>query len=108
MLNRKFHRASYLLGALALCGGLVFTSTTSVFWWGASRGTAAAADTPDLKDLVTSQSELRSLIERYNADRGSLFRSYPVELSPARQARFKQFYSEWLATLGKLNFDTLS
>jgi uncharacterized protein (DUF885 family) len=67
-----------------------------------------AAEVPDLSDLDASSSEVRSLIERYVADRGSLNRSYPVEVSPARQARFKQFYGEWLATLGRLNFDTLS
>jgi uncharacterized protein (DUF885 family) len=68
----------------------------------------AASDTPDLKDLDSSTSELRNLIERYIADRGSLSRSYPVEFSQARRARFKQFYSDWLATLAKLNFDGLS
>src|SRR5262249_39230407 len=61
-----------------------------------------------LKDLDSSSSELRSVIERYVADRGSLVRSYPVEISPARRARFKQFYSDWLATLAKLNFHKFS
>jgi uncharacterized protein (DUF885 family) len=42
------------------------------------------------------------------ADRGSLLRSYPVESSPARQARFQQFYSDWLALIGKMNFDAIS
>jgi hypothetical protein len=51
---------------------------------------------------------MRPVIERYVADRGSLFRSYPVESSPARQARFKQFYSDWLALIGKMNFDAMS
>jgi hypothetical protein len=51
---------------------------------------------------------MRSLIERYTVDRGSLARSYPVFLSPARVARFRQFYSEWLAQLQKLNFDSMS
>ncbi|MBS1790347.1 MAG: DUF885 family protein [Acidobacteria bacterium] len=50
---------------------------------------------------------MKTSIERYVADRGSLFRVYPVE-SPARQARFKQFYSEWLAAIGKMNFDAMS
>src|SRR5262249_39868093 len=35
-------------------------------------------------------------------------RSYPVESSPARLGRFKQFYADWLATLGKMNFDAMS
>ncbi len=77
-------------------------------WRTGQNPTGAASDAPDLKDLDSSPSELRSLIERYVVDRGSLSRSYPVEISPARQARFKQFYSDWLATLAKLNFDSLS
>ncbi len=40
-------------------------------------------------------------------DRGNLSRSYPVEISSARQARLRQFYSEWLALIGPLKFDAL-
>jgi len=63
---------------------------------------------PDLAEIDNSRSELRGVIERYVADRGSLSRSYPVDISPARQTRFKQFYGDWLAMLGKMNFDALS
>ncbi len=63
---------------------------------------------PDLTELKTPESEMRSVIERYNVDRGSLTRSYPVFFSSARQARFKQFYSDWLASLDKLDFDAMS
>src|SRR5262245_60040281 len=108
MVNQRFRMAACLIAALILSGSLVFTSTTSANLGGAQNVTGAASDTPDLKDLDTSRSELRSLIERYVADRGSLTRSYPVEISPGRQARFKQFYSGWLDALSKLNFDTLS
>jgi len=108
MLNRKLRLASRLIAALALSGSLVFTSTTNARLGTGQSATGKASDTPDLKDLDISQSELRSLIERYGADRGSLSRSYPVEISPGRQARFKQFYSDWLAALAKFNFDTLS
>jgi uncharacterized protein (DUF885 family) len=66
------------------------------------------ANAPDLKDLDTGASELRHVIERYVADRGSLTRSYPVESSPVRATRFRQFYADWLAMLGKLDFDSLS
>jgi Bacterial protein of unknown function (DUF885) len=55
---------------------------------------------------ATPPSEMRDAIERYTADRGSLLRTYPLSLSAARQDRFKQFYSEWLATLPKLPFDS--
>src|SRR5262247_106222 len=108
MLNRKLRMAACLIAVVALSGGLVFTAKTSAYLEIGQKPPEAASDAPDLKDLDSSPSELRSLIERYVADRGSLSRSYPVEISPARQARFKQFYSDWLATLAKLNFDSLS
>jgi uncharacterized protein (DUF885 family) len=62
----------------------------------------------DPADLSTPESEMRSLIERYTVDRGSLTRSFPVAISAARVARFRQFYSEWLAQIQKLNFDSMS
>jgi len=108
MLNRKFRMGACLTAALALGASLAFTSTTNARLGMGQSAVGKVSDTPDLKDLDISQSELRSLIERYVVDRGSLSRSYPVEISPARQARFKQFYSDWLAALTKLNFDTLS
>jgi uncharacterized protein (DUF885 family) len=110
MLNRKLRMTACLIASIALSVSLVFTSKTDAYLGAGQKPPGAASDAPDLpdlKDLDSSQSELRSLIERYVADRGSLSRSYPVENSPARRARFKQFYSDWLATLSKLNFDTL-
>src|SRR5262249_51458228 len=59
-------------------------------------------------DLKSDSSELRDFIERYATDRLSLARSYPVLLSPSRQTRLRQLYGDWLAALGKLNFDSLS
>ena len=53
-------------------------------------------------------SEMRSAIERYTVDRGSLTRSYPVAVSPARRERFRKFYNEWLASLQSLDFDSMS
>ena len=53
-------------------------------------------------------SELRADIERYTADRGSLTRSYPVPISPARRERFRKFYDQWLASLKSLDFDSMS
>ena len=53
-------------------------------------------------------SEMRSAIERYTVDRGSLFRSYPVTTSRARRERFKRFYEEWLKSLQSLDFDAMS
>jgi len=53
-------------------------------------------------------SEMRSAIEMYTVDRGSLSRSYPVAVSQGRRDRFKKFYSDWLASLQKLDFDSMS
>ena len=63
---------------------------------------------PGPEDLKTPESEMRAAIERYTVDRGSLTRSYPVSSSPARQARFVQFYTDWLTSLQKLDFDSMS
>src|SRR3989442_418498 len=73
-----------------------------------SSKTASADELFDTKESNLPESEMRPLIERYTVDRGSLTRSYPVSISPARQARFRQFYSDWLAQLQKLNFDSMS
>ena len=67
-----------------------------------------AADKPGIDDLNYAQSEMRGLIDRYVADRGSLSRFYTVETSPARFARMKQFYGEWLSSLERINFDAIS
>ncbi len=66
------------------------------------------ADEADPVEINSPQSELRGMIKRYMADRGSLFRFHAVETSPARNARMRQFYTEWLAALGRVNFDSLS
>ena len=90
--------------ALGLICALVFTPITNARLLNPQQGKSGI---PDLKDLDVSSSEMKASIERYVADRGSLFRVFPVE-SPARQARFKQFYSDWLAAIGQMNFDAMS
>jgi uncharacterized protein (DUF885 family) len=60
------------------------------------------------QDVDTSRSEMRAVIERYSADRGSLNRSTPANFSPAYNAQMKQFYADWQATLGRMNFDAIS
>jgi uncharacterized protein (DUF885 family) len=69
---------------------------------------APHAPAADLGDSNVPQSEMRAVIERYTADRGSLARFYSVEASSARQARMKQFYADWLAALAKLNLESMS
>lgn len=103
MTNRKFTLTMHAAIAFCLSCALVFTPIIS-----AQNQPNGGSNAPDLKDLDAPASEMKSLIERYVADRGSLFRVYPVEVSPARQSRFKQFYADWLAAIGKLNFDALS
>jgi hypothetical protein len=61
----------------------------------------------DLDEPSVLESEMRAVIERYTVDRASLTRSYPVSISPARQGRFRQFYSNWLAQIQKLDFDSM-
>jgi hypothetical protein len=104
MILGKPRAASRLAATLILIGCLVIPPTTKAFF-GTGR---TPADAPAPNDLDASASELRSAIERFVADRSSLTRSYPVEISPARQTRFRQFYSDWLGTLAKLNFDSMS
>ncbi|HET9533656.1 MAG TPA: DUF885 family protein, partial [Blastocatellia bacterium] len=70
-----------------------------------SQSVSAAAD---LNGFNSSESEMRGAIERYTTDRGSLSRFYTAPLSPARQARMKRFYTEWLDSLGKIDFDRMS
>ena len=65
--------------------------------------TATPADLFDQRE-----SEMRAAIERYTVDRGSLQRSFPVATSPARRERFRNLYNDWLASLQKLNFDSMS
>jgi len=69
---------------------------------------AAAQQTPQAQDFDSSHSELRPTIERYTEDRGTLYHDYGRSASPTSQARFKQFYTDWLATLAKTDFDSLS
>lgn len=98
-------------GKLTLSLGLFIALVLSAGFWLQSPPVASAqaqSNAPELSELDNSKSELRSVIERYVADRGSLARSYPVESSPGRQARFKQFYADWLGQIGKLNFDAIS
>jgi len=53
-------------------------------------------------------SELRGTIERFDADHGSLRRSYRLELSPVRDERLQRFYAQALRDLERFEFDALS
>ncbi len=62
----------------------------------------------DLEDLNGDRSEVRGVIERYAADRGSLQRSLPPSVSPLRDGRIRDFTKHWLDEIGKLDFDRMS
>jgi uncharacterized protein (DUF885 family) len=68
----------------------------------------ATSSTDPAEPTSTKESEMRAAIERYTVDRGSLQRSYPVSTSPARRDRFRKLYNDWLASLLKLDFDSMS
>jgi uncharacterized protein (DUF885 family) len=90
---------------------ILITFAASTFFPFASRAQTnsdARNDRYDVTELKPPESEMRGAIERYTTDRASLTRSYPVSTSPARLARFKEFYNEWLAALQRMQFDSLS
>ena len=53
-------------------------------------------------------SELRGMIERYSVDRLSLQSSSPPSASPVRDERARDFTTQWLEKLTKLDFDRLT
>lgn len=71
-------------------------------------GGSRATKTAEPVNGKTPVSEMRAAIERYSVDRGSLARSYPVNVSTARRDRFKKFYSDQLASLNAVDFDSMS
>ena len=75
---------------------------------GGGRSKSAATAAAETANGKTPVSEMRAAIERYSVDRGSLTRSYPVGMSPARRDRFKKYYTDWLASLQTLDFDSMS
>jgi uncharacterized protein (DUF885 family) len=56
---------------------------------------------------MTPQGRMPGVIRRYETDRDGLLRKYPLEMSAARQARMQAFYTDWLAALEPLDFDSL-
>src|SRR5258708_21970695 len=99
--------SSAIVALTSMCGpfGLIAAQTNMN---AVHKSDVRSGSDPDLANGDVPQSELRSLIERYTADRGSLFRFFGIEASASRHARMKQFYGEWLATLTKVNFDSMS
>lgn len=59
-------------------------------------------------DNTESPSRLRGVIERFSQDHGAYNRFYSAVTSADRAAKMKALYDEYLAELGRQNFDTLS
>ncbi len=104
--------SSLLVVVLTLAGSRAVQLSAQVVSDGAKASpkppTNRSAEVFDLNELKYPASEMRGVIERYTVDRSILTRSYPLSLSAARHGRFKQFYTDWLALLSKLDFDRLS
>lgn len=62
----------------------------------------------DLSNYNEPPSRLRGAIEKFQQDFGSINRFYTARESANRRARFRQFYSDWLAVLNRQNFDSLN
>ena len=69
----------------------------------------AAAISAD-ESALAEDAQLRQLIELYEADSGSLGRTYPLRMSATRQRRLAEFYPQYLSLLEKLGdrFDQFS
>ena len=103
--------------ALALVAGIILLTSAPIHSFAGQKSLDSRTPKPapvksppafPPNDLDASASEMRAMIERYAVDRFALGRFYAVETSPTRQARLKQFFSDWLAALGPLNFEAMS
>ena len=70
---------------------------------------AQPAAAQDLTPLVGAQmSELAAVVERYSTDRFALGRRWNVPYSFERNARFRDFFSDWRGRVEALDFESLS
>jgi len=74
----------------------------------AAMGSGPGPAMPSLDDSPASLSELRPLIERYQADSGALGRFYNVRISPTRSTRLQNLAQAYRAELDSFDFDRLS
>src|SRR5471032_1041678 len=57
--------------------------------------------------LGKSTSEIADLLNRYNADQGSISRRYDAPDSPNQRKRMREFYSGWRTRLKEVDFEKL-
>ncbi len=111
-MRRTFRPATHCLISIAVacgcCAGPFAPQTSAQTAPGARAAKAATAARGYAADYDTATSELRGMIEKYAADRGSLTRFYTAPLSPNRLARLRQFYGDTLVGLTDVRFDALS
>jgi uncharacterized protein (DUF885 family) len=94
----------FVLFTASLCQGLTFAGRAAIAHRQKAVRPAAGSNSGSPNG---SKSDMRDVIERYVADRGSLTRFFAMPMSPSRHARFKQFYGEWLGVLQRIDFDAL-
>ncbi len=58
--------------------------------------------------LAETSGKMRPLMERYEADRNSLERKYPLVLSAIRRERLQRFFESWRTALESLDFASLA
>jgi hypothetical protein len=96
---------------LALLGGLLASTPAHAQGGraGAARDTTGAGGAPSLRALLArSDSDLRVVRQRFDADRAALGRRYDIPLSPVLHARLRDFYDGWQQRLQELNAHQLN
>ena len=112
-----FQRSLKRIGKMGFSPFLLIFMVTWLYCFGEQKSAQSLAvqttktnteDVPTWQEIRLPPSDMQSTIERFALDRTGLLRSYPVEPSPARRSRFQRFYSQWLDTLTKQNFEGMS
>jgi hypothetical protein len=78
---------------------------------GMAADTAGAGGAPSLAPLVQragTDSDVRVLVQRFNADRAALARRYDIPLSPVAHERQRVFHTGWQRRLGELDAASLN
>ena len=73
--------------------------------------TTGSHGAPSLRALVQaskSESDMRVVVQRFNADRAALGRRYDIPLSPVLHARLRAFYDGWQRQLEDVDAQTLN
>jgi uncharacterized protein (DUF885 family) len=97
------------VGRLAIAGLVVTAVLHAQQPPDAARTFRSPADyAADLPLGATATSELRDLVDRYDADRQAIQRFYTIPGSTMRRDRLRTYYEAWLQKLPSVAFDALS